>query len=122
MSSGLELNLSDEQQNVRAARRFKLHSALEMGGDIPQNLMKSAVLPVPLQPKAKARAPARWSEQLAKVDRPAATQAAAQPAMSILAPQAAETSVSKAPKLSVEEEVAHRRAVGCPETNHLHTI
>ncbi|CAK8993695.1 unnamed protein product [Durusdinium trenchii] len=112
MSSGLELNLSDEQQNVRAARRFKLHSALEMGGDIPQNLMKSAVLPVPLQPKAKARAPARWSEQLAKVDRPAATQAAAQPAMSILAPQAAETSVqvSKAPKLSVEEEVAHRRA------------
>lgn len=118
MSSGPDLHLSDEQRAVRTCRRFKLHSALEMGGDIPQNLMKGATLPTPLQPsKPKQRGvAARWQEQLVAAEPKRAAKEVAvppAPAMSILAAQAPPTTeVAKpaAPKLSVEEEVAQRRA------------
>ncbi|CAJ1437741.1 unnamed protein product [Effrenium voratum] len=97
--------ISEDQRGVRASRRFKLHSALEMGADIPQNLMKSAILPTPLQPKAKQKAQPRWQE-LVKVEQPAAPAPAA---MSILAPTPPVKETRPA-ALSVEEEVAQRRA------------
>lgn len=118
MASGPDVDgLSEEQRAARSCHRFKMHSALEMGGDIPQSLMKSATLPTPLQPpKPKQRAAAaapRWQEQLVKAE-PSAL-AKPEPAMSIVAAQApSQVAASEAklppPKLSVEEEVAQRRA------------
>ncbi|CAE7478823.1 lgrD [Symbiodinium natans] len=115
MSSGPEgFGISDEQRGIRASRRFKLHSALEMGADIPQSQMKSATLPTPLQPpKRKQASQQRWQEL---APRPASNEPAPA-AMSILA--ASETSLAKASpapqkpavrELTAEEEVAQRRA------------
>lgn len=114
MTSGPEgSGISDEQRGIRASRRFKLHSALEMCADIAQSQMKSAILPTPLQPpKRKQAAQPRWQEL---APRPAVSEPAPA-AMSILAAETSLAKASSAPEkpavreLTAEEEVAQRRA------------
>jgi len=107
VSSGAEVpGISEEQRGIRAARRFKLHSALEMGGDMPQSQMKSAVVPTPLQPKQAQRAKPKFEVALAKKNEPPPA------AMSVLAAESSIVPSQAKPvqELSVEEEVAQRRA------------
>lgn len=148
ISSGPEaLTISHEQHCIRATRRFKMHSGLEFGSDMPQHLMKTAQMPTPLAPKSKPRKaaasravvaasqavvptpePTGPPPPAASIIAPVATAVAtapAAPAASIVAPIAnssTSVAVQKAPELSPQEEMALRRAEAARRRERSHKI
>mmetsp|Transcript_61846 Transcript_61846/g.109840 ORF Transcript_61846/g.109840 Transcript_61846/m.109840 type:complete len:883 (-) Transcript_61846:114-2762(-) len=112
VQSGLEASSSTlDQRGIRASRRFKHHSALEFGSDIPQHLMKSAHMPTPLQPpRRSARVlPAEIvPAKPAMASYPTAKAATASPSHGRELVQSAPSQLQAEP--SVQEEMAARRA------------
>lgn len=152
ISSGPEaLTITHEQHCIRAARRFKMHSALEFGSDIPQHLLKTAPMPTPLAPKSKPRKaaasraivtasqamvptpePSGPPPPAASIIAPVATAAApALPSTSIVAPATNSSTAmavppsstpAKAPELSPAEEMALRRAEAARRRERSHKV
>jgi len=106
MQSGREaLDISQEHRGLRTARRFKLNSGLEMGGDVTQALMKTAQMPRAIAPPAPRPKPPR-----ATLAAPAASASSLVPPSSSVVAIPNGENRSAAVEPSVEEEVAARRA------------